>query len=232
MSPDDLRRKLHQLLRLGLSPSANAHEAAIAVERAKEIALANGFDLTYLLDELPTAEADSHFAPDAAPAAPDWRTDLTAFLGVMTEIDSRAARLSQLLANLLEQANEQISLFSHSEWQSRFQEVLDAMSLVCDAIRASAPSEPLLELYLLYQKSGLMYLIRIIHATKALECLRRFDSDGAAVEFGHVASCANDLSQMAEYRVKILDPTDDYAALRSFFTEMALYRAQVAEAEV
>jgi hypothetical protein len=230
MSDADLHRKLRQLLRLGLSPSANTHEATRAVERAKEIALANGFDLTYLLDELPPlAEAGSHFTEKAAP---DWRTDLTAFLAVMAEIDSRAARLSQLFANLLEAANEQTSLFYQSEWQSRFQEVLDGMGLVCDAIRTSVPSEPLLEIYLLYQKSGLMYLIRIVHATKALECLRRFDLGGAAIEFGHVSGCADDLSEMARYRANILDPTGGYAALKSFLAEMAVHRAQVAESEV
>lgn len=77
------------------------------------------------------------------------------------------------------------------------------------------PIESLGEVQLLFKYDQLLQLARLVHAKNALDCLRRGDLPGGADQFEKLSQASVDLRRAAELREEILNPENDFAALRS-----------------
>jgi len=61
-----------------------------------------------------------------------------------------------------------------------------------------------------------------------LDCLRRGDLPGGADQFEKLSQASVDLRRAAELREEILNPENDFAALRSYIEAKQAERRQVA----
>jgi len=90
------------------------------------------------------------------------------------------------------------------------------------------PIESLGEVQLLFKYDQLLQLARLVHAKNALDCLRRGDLPGGADQFEKLSQASVDLRRAAELREEILNPENDFAALRSYIEAKQAERRQVA----
>lgn len=191
---DELQRKLRKLLHLGLHPSTGANEAAQAFDRAKHIARQHDVDLTRFFEfggpdmALPKASAPArHVAPDPS---------VVEYLSTTTQILDRATELSQQLSHLQRRATDDPRFFYHSEWQADVQRVIENMNTVPTDFQCVLAPESVVDIHVVYMRIAVAYRIRAIHMTKAIECLRRLDLDGASSCFGDVARVGELLTEL------------------------------------
>lgn len=184
MLSEEEHRKLKQLIRLSLSPSANSHEAINAIERARHLALKYDYDLTRLLDTLPVEQSHVNVnivvtkSPQYFPSK--GNSDSAIYYTRMSAIMREAGVLSNLISAVLTRAAQEPTLFFDSAWQREFEETLESMSQIPHAVLASKPTvESLLQVHIQCMNWFLLYEVRAIRLTEVIVALKRHNTRAA-----------------------------------------------------